>query len=485
MTPQLARRILAAALVLGVLADRLINADSWRAGFLLWVLPTLGVALVVSERAAAGSAEARRERRLLYGSAGVLALLLVLRDAPTLYALDFFAFLVVLWLVAWRARGRSLGQLEPRDALIGVASSVTAAVGGAPTLALRDADPQALDADRRRTYRGFGFGALAAAPVLLMVTLLLGSADPLWGGFLEQTGAILNGRLVSHLLFIGAATWVTAGALRGSLVPVGIGATRFQGALQLPFPTVAPLLGGLALILSAWIGLQLRTLFGGTAYIATTAGVTVAQYAREGFFELVVIAGIVLAALLVADDVLDRAEGQARVSFRMLGQVLIGLVGAVLASAVFRLALYVRYYGLTDDRVLALAVLVWVALVLAWFAMTVLRGVRARFAPGVLILSAAWLGALNLANPERWVVETNLRRAERGLEFDAAYHARLSGDAVPALRRGADRLGAQGAAELRAALAQEWAKRARERADWRRWSVPYVRAVRSTTSRDP
>ncbi len=473
MTPQLARRILAISAVLGVLAHWLLKVNSWRAGFVLWVIVVLSVAFVV-EASAESDAVARRERRMLYGSAGVLALLLVLRDAESLYAVDFFAFMVVLFLVAWRASGRSLRQLEPRDALIGVASSVTAAVAGAPTLVLRDADAKPMDAGTRRSYRGFGIGSLVAAPVLLVVTGLLASADPLFAGFVEHTGELLELSLVGDFLFIGAAAWVTAGALRGSLVPVGITGTMFRRELGVPFASVLPLLGGLALLLSAWIGLQLRTLFGGAAFVAATADMTIANYAREGFFQLIVIGGIVLAALLVTDDVLDRNAESERKSFRILGQVLVMLVGAVLVSAVTRLALYLRFYGLTDDRVFALAVLVWVAIMLTWFALTVLRGQRARFAPGVLVLSVVWLGALNAVNPERRVVETNLRRAEQGRDFDVAYHARLSGDALPALLRGADRLAPAVAAELRTAVSAEWKKRAESRSDWRMWSIPYV-----------
>jgi hypothetical protein len=477
MTPQLARRILALSAVLGLLANWLLKVNSWSAGFVLWVLLVLGVAFYV-EAATESEPTARRDRRILYGTAGALALLLVLRDAESLYAVNFFAFMVVLFLVAWRASGRSLTQLEPRDALIGIGSSVTAAVAGAPTLALRDADAKPMDASTRRSYRGFGIGSLVAAPVLLVVTALLASADPLFAGFVEHTGELLELSLVGDLVFIGAVSWLTAGALRGSLVPVGINGTMFRRELGLPFASVLPLFGGLALLLSAWIGLQVRALFGGAAYVAATADMTVANYARQGFFELIVIAGIVLAALLVADDVLERNAESERKSFRILGQVLVALVGAVLVSAVSRLALYLQFYGLTDDRVLALAVLVWVAIVLTWFALTVLRGQRARFATGVLVLSVIWLGAFNAVNPERRIVETNLRRAEQGMEFDVAYHARLSGDALPALLRGADRLDPAVAAELRAAVKAQWAKRAESRSDWRMWSLPYVLSAR-------
>ena len=494
MTPQLARRLLASALVLGVAGNWLLRADTPRAGLVLWVLGILGVAFAASDaRAMNPSATdsptmdptARRERAMLFLSAAILALLLFLRDAEMLFALDLFALLVVCALIAWRSSARSLRTLEPRDAIAGGLAAAVAAIAGAPTLALRDAAPASIGAEQRRAFGSFGLGAVVAAPVLLVVALLLGTADPLFGGFLENVGTLLDVSLVGHLIGTAAAAWIAAGAIRGSLAPVSTRLSAMHLQLRLPFPSLSPLLGGLSLLLSAWIGLQVRTLFGGTTYVAATSGVTVAEYARQGFFELIVIAGIVLAALLVADEVLGRDPGRERASLRVVGLVLLGLVGAVLTSALLRLGLYLRYYGLTEDRVLACAVLIWVALTLSWFGWTVLRGARARFAPGVLVISALWLGGLNLANPERWIVETNLRRAERGLDFDTAYHAHLSGDALPTLLRGVNRLGPERAAVVRAELEAEWARRATERSDWRGWSLPYVLGARELTATAP
>lgn len=477
MTPTLARRLLLASLILGIAGNWLLRTHQMRAGMVVWILGVLGVALIASVPASEGDPSAGRERRVLLGTACILALLLVLRDAEILFGLDLFALVVTSALVAWRAGGRSLATLEPRDAVVGGLAGATAILAGAPTLALRDASPPAVDAERRRSFGGFAIGAIIAAPVLLLVTGLLGSADPLFANFLDGIGEMLDVGLAGHIVGTIAAAWVAAGAIRGSLEAVDIGVPTLGLKLRLPFPVVAPLLIGLAIILSAWIGLQVRVLFGGTEYVAATTGVTVAAYAREGFFQLVVIAGIVLAALLVTDEVMER-ESSARVSFQRIGFVLLGLVGAVLLSALQRLSLYLRFFGLTDDRVMALAVLIWVALMLSWFGWTVLRDRRARFAPGVLVISAIWLGSLNLVNPEGRIVETNLRRAERGLTFDIKYHARLSGDALPALLDGAERLGAVRAAELRAEIATVWAKRKVDRPDWREWSLPYLLGAR-------
>lgn len=492
MNATTARRILPIALGLGLMADWLFRAHQPRAGFALWALVGLSAALVIGRRFADSGDDAAltlpqrdgapttpqrlpRERRLLITAAMGLVLLFVLRDAQMLYALNALACVMTLLLVAWRALGRPLTTLEPRDALIGGVAAVASLAGGAPTLAMRDANATALGEQVKGNYKTFGLGTIVALPVLLMVTGLLASADPLFAGFLDEAGALLDTALAEHIGITLASAWISAGALRGSLVPLGVDGTRFRKTWELPLSTFLPVLGGLTLLLSAWIGLQVRALFGGATYVAATAGITVAEYARNGFFELVVIAGIALAVLLATDDLLVRAAESARRTFRTLGTLLVGLVGAVLLSAVMRLALYLRFYGLTEDRVMALAVLVWVALVLGWFALTVLRGERLRFAPGVLAISFVWLGLLNAVNPERWIVETNVRRAERGLEFDVAYHATLSADALPALREAQARLAEPQATALREALDAHWSSQDARRAhDWREWTLPYV-----------
>jgi hypothetical protein len=479
MSPVTSRRLLVAALGLGVLGNWVFRVDFLRLGFMSWVLGLAVVAWLATPAATAGDPNRPREHRLLMVSAAVLASMFVFREAEMLYALDFFALVVLAAVIGWRAFGRPLAELVPRDAIAGGLSALTTALGGAPLLALRDAAPPRLGAEERKTISGFTVGMFIAAPVLLVVAALLGKADPVFGGFLANLADLLDIELIGHLVGIAAATWIAAGALRGSLVPIAGGFAIPDGMVpRVGFPVVAPLLGGLALLLSAWIGVQVRVLFGGSAYIVETSGVTVAEYARAGFFELVVIAGIVLAVLLATDEFLDRTEERARRSFRVVGRLLLVLVGVLLISALQRLGLYLGYFGLTEDRVLALAVLVWVALVLAWFGWTVLRDARSRFAPGVLVLSAVWLMALNASNPEKLIVRTNLARAEAGKEFDVAYHLTLSADAVPALLAGAPRLGLARQKELEAGLARVWAGHAIARGDWRTWSLPYDRAMR-------
>ena len=61
------------------------------------------------------------------------------------------------------------------------------------------------------------------------------------------------------------------------------------------------------------------------------------------------------------------------------------LLLAIVASAVQRMRAYLDVYGLTEDRFVATAVLLWLALLVVWFAVTVLRGRRNPFVFGAVV----------------------------------------------------------------------------------------------------
>ena len=161
------------------------------------------------------------------------------------------------------------------------------------------------------------------------------------------------------------------GSLRW-LIPVQIGA--YLGYLTFGF--IADRFGRRPTFI-AFMLVQLRYLFGGAAHVATTAGVSYAEYARSGFFELVWVTVLVLPLLLVADAVLRPGSRAAQLTFRVLAAALLLLLGVVMLSAMQRMWLYQRAYGLTDTRLYASAAMAWLALVFAWFAASAASAVAA------------------------------------------------------------------------------------------------------------
>jgi hypothetical protein len=113
---------------------------------------------------------------------------------------------------------------------------------------------------------------------------------------------------------------------------------------------------------------------------------------------------------------------------RRLSAVLVALELVVAASALQRLRLYQGQFGLTELRLYATGIVVWLACVFMWLCATTLRG-RRRFAIGALVLGFAATAALNVIDPDALIARTNLARPQA----DVGYLGGLSDDAVPTL----------------------------------------------------
>jgi hypothetical protein len=155
--------------------------------------------------------------------------------------------------------------------------------------------------------------------------------------------------------------------------------------------------------------------------------------------------------------------------FRWLAAVLLVLLGVVIASALQRMRLYMEHFGLTELRVYATGVILWLAVVSAWFAVTVLRGRRHAFAVGALVAGFAATVTLNVLGPDSLIARTNVTRPA----VDVSYLAGLSDDAVPTL---ISRIRALPSSQ-RALLARELLDRDTPGGDWRSWNLSRSRAA--------
>jgi hypothetical protein len=125
-------------------------------------------------------------------------------------------------------------------------------------------------------------------------------------------------------------------------------------------------------------------------------------------------------------------------------------------------------------RLYTLAFMVWLAAVLLWLVVTVLRGRRRLFARGALVAGVVLVAALNVCNPDGLIARVNLARAGAGGRFDAPYAAALSADAVPELVAGLSTLGPEDRARMIGGLSG--LRERLEAADWRTWSWSRSRA---------
>jgi hypothetical protein len=222
------------------------------------------------------------------------------------------------------------------------------------------------------------------------------------------------------------------------------------------------------LLFLLFVVVQFRYFFGGAAHVVATTGLTYAEYARRGFFELVAVAVLVLPLLLAAHWLLRKENPWHERIFRALAGAQLLLLFVIMASAVERMRLYQSEYGLTELRLYTTAFMVWLAIVFIWFALTVLRGRRARFAFGAMMTGLVMIIALHALNPDALIVRVNAARASAGRGFDVSYATSLSADAVPALMEAAPALSEADRRAITDRLRQRWSSS--ESAGWRSWN---------------
>lgn len=476
MTPTARPALLWSILALGLAGNALFRVDALGLNVLLWFG---GAALAwYLHRRWVGAVIGEAERALL-AVIVLLASTWVWRTNEVLLFLNAVALVLsaaLMPLAALPAPG-TFATLTPERGLRALGALAERGITGLlPTLV--EAQSRAVgDGDHRRGWVApVVRGAVLAVPALLVFGALLGSADPVFETFLTDLVRVDVERLISHLFGTLAAAWVAAAALRGMLPEsarwaVGEAPVRLRGLGAIE---VGVVLGLVDLLFAAFVAFQLPYLFGGAGWVERTAGVTLAEYARRGFFELVTVSGLVLPLLLVMAGRLAPGDRAAWRTFRSLAGIQVLLVLGITGSAAHRMALYQGSFGLTEDRFFATAVMAGVAVSLLWFGATVLRERAALFARGALGAWGAWLFVLNVANPERVIVETNLRRLAAGATFDLSYHVRLSADAAPALVAALREGSSVDAAQLRDNLVANHAQAIPE--DWRAWNLSRSRA---------
>ena len=432
---RLATRVLTDALLLGVVGDALLRVTGFGANMAMWAIAVI-IALFTLARRRNDSLP--RDTKWLAVPAVVIALLFFLRDEEGVTVYNVLALAGTLALLASTlAPGNRLAitSAKVRD-VIQSAFGVGISVGfGMLPLVIGDVSYRHVARARGSAVALSALrAALIAIPLLLIFGGLFASADPVFARILSSIFQIDAERVASHIILTGVLSWIVGGFLRSAM----LADRQPMLASMIPDRTlglteVSVALGSLVVLFASFVTVQLRYFFGGDALVQATAGMSYADYARRGFFELVVVSALVLPVLLSANALLRRDKAAAESVYRALAGTLVVLLGVIMYSAFARMQLYQAAYGMSTDRLYATVFMGWLAVVFAWFAATVLRGRDKRFVVGVLVSGWSTLIALNVADPAGLVARSNVARAATGKSLDVWYASRLSGDGAPAL----------------------------------------------------
>ncbi|OZU87419.1 hypothetical protein CIL03_16500 [Virgibacillus indicus] len=154
-------------------------------------------------------------------------------------------------------------------------------------------------------------------------------------------------------------------------------------------------------------------------------GYTFAEYARRGFFELIVVTLINWTILTACLKFVRESSKALHWILKIMYSLLVLVSGVMLASAFQRLSMYEAAYGYTLDRLLAHAFMIFLIVI---FAYTFIRVWMERLSllHFYMIAGLLFYTAINAVNMEQMVVDKNLERYEQSGKIDIYYISSLS-----------------------------------------------------------
>lgn len=275
-------------------------------------------------------------------------------------------------------------------------------------------------------------GVLLGIPMLIVIIALLSSADQI---FSRMVGDLCY-KLCSQILFSPNVFFVIL------LIIVGFfGIYSFLSALTLNNmpewksggskhnPVVAiTFLSMITAVYLIFCGIQVIFLF--TGGLLLPEGYTYAQYAHQGFIQLLLVCIFNLLLVLCCMALFEPDK---------ILKILLLLCSActyiIIASSAFRMVLYINTYHLSFLRVLVLWFLVLLAALMAGVAITVHKPEFGLFRYCMAMVTVFYL-IFSAARPDVLVAEYNMDQMGQDISFyDLRYLSELSADTVPILSK--------------------------------------------------
>ncbi|MCX6780490.1 MAG: DUF4173 domain-containing protein [Candidatus Magasanikbacteria bacterium] len=283
-------------------------------------------------------------------------------------------------------------------------------------------------------YKKIAFGVLVSVPLLLIFGALFSQADAVFAqwfrdvfsfhyAFPEEFGPRVV-RTVIFTLYLASLLYVVFDndyTLSANTYSV----KKFDPTIV---ATVLTLVNVLFLL---FVFIQVRYLFGSSNFVLEN-GLTFADYARAGFFQLtavLVLSGGLLALLYRSYS----AHGHDKLS-TVLKILLIVQVEIIAISALRRMNLYQAEYGFTTLRLYVEWFIYFIMILFVALAFCIARQVAFRkLFFGALVYGVVAFTVVASINVDRMIAEQNIARFYQGKKIDVPYLSTLRADAIPLL----------------------------------------------------
>ena len=264
-------------------------------------------------------------------------------------------------------------------------------------------------------------GLMLAIPLLILVVGLLSSADLI---FRQMTTKLLAGInfSTSFAFMVKMALWYFGTYMLVSNLcrkTIGEEVKDRRNGEPIMAITLTSVLSVVYLIFSV---IQILYLFLGKMQLPE--GYTYAEYAREGFFQLLAVA--ILNLIIVLTCLAFFKESKV---LKAILTVMSFCTFIMIASSAMRMIIYVKSYNLTFLRILVLWALAVLFFLFSGVVIQIFQPQFPLFRYGMTVVTVLYIG-LAFSHPDAMIAKYNL---ENGTSIDYHYLAELSVDAAPVL----------------------------------------------------
>lgn len=283
-------------------------------------------------------------------------------------------------------------------------------------------------------------GVLITIPVFVIVFALLTSADVVFKHMADKAvGRLDFGDLMPILIQMAVAFLACYGILTTLCKKKVVEEVQDKRTGE---PLIAiPVAGVLTLLYLVFSGVQILYLFIGNMELPD--GYTYAEYAREGFFQLLAVSILNLIMVLVGLCYFKKNK-----VLKTILTIMSGCTFVMIASSAMRMIIYIQYYYLTFLRILVLWGLLLLTIIFAGVVVYIFKENFPLFRYSMVVVTCMYL-LLSFGHPDYWIAKVNIAGSEekrsdffQGKSYrDYDFLCGLSADAAPVMLDWAEEIG--------------------------------------------
>lgn len=289
-------------------------------------------------------------------------------------------------------------------------------------------------------------GLLISVPLVIILLALLSSADMVFGRLVDKVpdffdrinlGDFIGKSFVALIIFFISFSYIWSIG-HGEKYPEGLPDSTTsktpEQKRRLDNVTVITIMIAVDAVYLIFVIIQFTYLF---TKAGLPEGFTFAEYARNGFFELILVSLLNIGLLACTLTFTKKGSAGTDIALNVLNSIMIGCTFIMLFSAHYRMTMYENAYGFTFLRVMTQAFMVFLFVL---FVITLARVWidRLQLLKPYIVTAVVAFTVINYINVDTVIARNNIARYYNTNVIDLEYFWSLSSDSIGELVKLAD-----------------------------------------------